>query len=128
MLINIIAGLLGVVFQTFAKMRTLSDTFKAANQEFVVAKFFKKERWALAGSISFIAIMAITLPEILILRPALEPYVRLMFTFGGAIGSYCFSYFLGKSTKYITNIIDKKTNIADGKDQQDDGTGKQDGG
>jgi len=44
----------------------------------------------------------------------------ILFVFGGAIGSWAFGYALGKSRKYIRNVIDIKTNIADAKTENDE--------
>ncbi len=113
--ILLLSGLLGMIFHLLAKMQTLRNDFKVANQEFVYSKFFKDESIAIASSIVFIVIMALVLPEILTLKPSVEDYVRILFVMGGALGSWAFGYFLGKSKKYIRNVIDIKTNIADGK-------------
>jgi hypothetical protein len=40
--------------------------------------------------------------------------VTIIFALGGAIGSWAFLLFLGRSKKYIRGIVDLKTNIADG--------------
>lgn len=115
MAILLLCGLLGMLFHILAKMQTLKNDFKVANQEFVYSKFFKEELIGILSSVVFIVIMAIVLPEILTFKPVVESYVRILFIMGGALGSWAFGYFLGKSKKYIRNVIDVKTNIADGK-------------
>lgn len=113
--ILLLCGLLGMLFHVLAKMQTLKNDFRVANEDFVIAKFFKEEFIAMLSSVVFIVIMALVLPEILTFRPDIESYVRILFVMGGALGSWAFGYFLGKSKKYIRNVIDVKTNIADAK-------------
>lgn len=113
--ILLLSGLLGMLFHLLAKMQTLKRDFNVANQEFVYGKFFKEEFISILSSIVFIVIMAFVLPEILTFKPEVEDYVRILFVMGGALGSWAFGYFLGKSKKYIRNVIDVKTNIADAK-------------
>lgn len=118
MILNIIAGMLGILFQMFARMDSLRKYFKAANQEFVMKKFFRDDWMSIAGSITFVFIMAITVKELIVLRPGIEQYQRITFTMGGAIGSWAFGYFLGKSKKYIQQKIDDKTKPAVDKDEK----------
>jgi len=66
-------------------------------------------------SIVVILLMAITMTEWVGIKPQFVDYVRIIFALGGAIGSWAFLLFLGKSKKYIRGIVDQKTNIADGK-------------
>lgn len=120
MAILLLSGLLGILFQVLAKMSSLKKDFEVANQAFVTKKFFQTEWVGWASSICFVLIMAITLPEIITYKPIVEQYVRILFVFGGAIGSWAFGYLLGKSRKYIRNVIDVKTNIADNKTQSDE--------
>jgi|JI8StandDraft_1071087.scaffolds.fasta_scaffold155925_4 hypothetical protein len=120
MVILLLAGFLGILFQVLAKMASLKKDFEVANQPFVTSKFFEREWVPIASSVVFILIMAITLPEILTYKPIVEQYVRILFVFGGAIGSWAFGYALGKSRKYIRNVIDIKTNIADAKTENDE--------
>lgn len=111
----LLAGLLGILFQVLAKMASLKKDFEVANQQFVTSKFFEREWVPIASSICFVLILAVVLPEIITYKPIVEQYVRVLFVFGGAIGSWAFGYALGKSRKYIRNVIDVKTNIADAK-------------
>lgn len=113
--ILLLCGLLGMLFHIISKMQTLKNDFKVANEDFVISKFFKEEFIAMLSSVVFIVIMALVLPEILTFRPDIESYVRVLFVMGGALGSWTLGYFLGKSKKYIRNVIDVKTNIADAK-------------
>ena len=116
MVYYLLAGLLGLCFQVLAKMSSVKKDFTVANKNFVLKKFFEDEMIAIAMSIVVLFIMAITLKEWLGYKPLLENYVRLIFVLGGAIGSWAFGLFLGKSKKYIRNVVDEKTNIADAKD------------
>lgn len=119
MAVLLFSGLLGILFQVLAKMASLKKDFEVANQPFVTKKFFEREWIGIASSVCFVLIMAITLPEIITYKPIVEQYVRILFVFGGAIGSWAFGYALGKSRKYIRNVIDVKTNIADAKTEND---------
>lgn len=112
----LLAGILGIIFQTLIKMKSTSELFKVSNEPFIVSNFFRDEYISILSSIVFILIMAFTFSEWINYKHELENYTRLIFTMGGAIGSWAFGYFLGKSKKYIKNVIDSKTDIADGKD------------
>lgn len=115
MIYNLLAGFLGLLFVALAKMSSLQKDFRVANQQFVVKKFVEGEIVGWLTSLAFILIMAITLPEWLSYRPSAESYIRIIFVLGGAIGSWAFMLFLGKSKKFIRNKIDQKTDIADNK-------------
>lgn len=110
----LIAGLLGLLFVTLAKARSLKKDFAVANQPFVWAKFWGGESIGIAMSVIVIVLMALTINEWLHIKPVLEDYVTIIFALGGAIGSWAFMLFLGSSKKYIRRIVDEKTNIADG--------------
>jgi hypothetical protein len=112
--IYLLCGLLGLAFVTLAKMSSVKKDFKVANQPFVLKRFFEEESIGIAMSVVFLIIMALTLSEWLDIKPIFSNYVKLLFTMGGAIGSWAFMLFLGKSKRYIRGVIDEKTNIADG--------------
>jgi len=113
MLLNLIAGFLGLLFVALAKMSSLQKDFRVANQTFVFRKFVEGEIVGWLSSFAFILIMAVTLPEWISYKPQIENYIRLIFVMGGAIGSWAFMLFLGKSKKFIRNKIDDKTNELD---------------
>lgn len=115
MLLNLTAGLLGLLFVALAKMSSLQKDFRVANQQFIFKKFVEGEIVGWLTSFAFILIMAITLPEWVTYKPQVENYIRIIFVMGGAIGSWAFMLFLGKSKKFIRNKIDQKTDIADNK-------------
>jgi len=110
----LIAGLLGLLFVTLAKMQGLKKDFRVANQPFVLKKFIDGEIVGIAMSLTVILLMAVTLDEWIQIKPEVEKFVTVIFALGGAIGSWAFLLFLGGSKKYIRKIIDEKTNIADG--------------
>jgi len=114
MLLNIIAALLGLIFVTLAKMQSLKKDFAVANQTFVMSKFFSGEFIGILMSLIFIVLMALTVKEWVRVSTQVESYIRIIFAMGGAIGSWAFLLFLGKSKKFIRSKIDEKTNIADG--------------
>lgn len=113
MIINLFAGLLGLIFMTLAKMQGVKKDFETANETFVLKKFFGGEMIAIAMSLTVIVLMSITVKEWMNISPKAADYVTIIFALGGAIGSWAFLLFLGKSKKYIRNIVDEKTNIAD---------------
>jgi len=114
MIYYLVAGLLGAIFVTFAKMSSLKKDFEVANQDFVFKKFVEKEWIGFVSNLITVAILAVILPEILAYRPDLENWVRSMFVVIGAMGSWVFSLFLGGTKKYLRKVVDEKTNIADG--------------
>lgn len=109
------AGLLGLLFVTLAKASSMKKDFEVANQTFVFKKFIKDELIAISMSFIVILLMAITIKEWVKVSPKVSDYVTIIFAMGGAIGSWAFLLFLGKSKRYIRKIIDEKTNMADGK-------------
>lgn len=115
MILNLFAGLLGLIFVALAKMSSLQKDFRVANQQFIFKKFVQGEVVGWVMSFVFILIMALTLPEWVAVKPDTENFIRIIFVFGGAIGSWAFMLFLGKSKKFIRNKIDQKTDIADNK-------------
>lgn len=115
MLLNLAAGLLGLIFVTLAKMQSVKKDFMVANKNFVVKKFLEDELIGISMSIVFVLLMALTIKEWVNIKPWAENYVTIIFAMGGAIGSWAFMLFLGKSKKYIRGVVDRKTDIADGK-------------
>jgi len=113
MIINLLAGLLGLLFVTLAKMSATKKDFDAAGHEFKTDKFFRDEWIGIAMSVVFILIMSITIKEWIDISPKVSNFVTCLFAMGGAIGSWAFQLFLGKSKKYIRTVVDIKTNIVD---------------
>ena len=115
LIIYVLCGILGLLFATLAKMNSVKKDFAVANKTFVLRKFFEDEMIAIGMSTIVIALMALALDEWVNIKPIFANYVKLIFAMGGAIGSWAFLLFLGKSKRYIRNVIDEKTNIADAK-------------
>lgn len=113
MILNLFAGLLGLIFVTLAKAQSLKKDFAVANQPFIWRKFWDGEIIGIAMSLVFIILMAITVKEWIGIKPQFENYVTIIFALGGAIGSWTFLLFLGRSKKYIRKVIDEKTNELD---------------
>lgn len=118
MILNLVAGLLGLLFVALAKMSSLQKDFRVANQEFIYKKFVQGEIVGWLMSFVFILIMALTIDEWVSIKPDTENFIRIIFVLGGAIGSWAFMLFLGKSKKFIRSKIDQKTDIADNKTDQ----------
>jgi hypothetical protein len=114
-LIYLLCGLLGLVFVTLARMQSVKKDFAVANQTFVLRKFFEEEGIGIVMSIVFIILMAFTMGEWINIKPIFKDYIKIIFTLGGAVGSWAFMLFLGKSKTYIRGVIDRKTDIADDK-------------
>lgn len=113
MINNFLAAILGLIFVTLAKMSSTKKDFQAAGHEFHASKFFRDELIAIGMSIAFILLMAVTVDEWMNISPKAADYVTCIFGLGGAIGSWAFLLFLGKSKKYIRTVIDIKTNALD---------------
>lgn len=115
MITYFLAGILGLIFMTLAKANSVKKDFEVANQTFVFKKFLQGELIAIGMSFTVIILMAITVNEWMNVSPKVADYVTIIFALGGAIGSWAFLLLLGKSKKYIRNIVDVKTDKADGK-------------
>ena len=113
MIINLFAGLLGLIFMTLAKMQGVRKDFHVAGQSFIVKKFFEDEIIGIGMSLTVIVLMAISVQEWVNVSPKVADYVTIIFALGGAIGSWAFLLFLGNSKKYIRKIVDIKTNVSD---------------
>lgn len=109
----LLAGLLGLLFMTLAKMSSTKKDFEAAGHAFVLNKFLRDEFIGICMSLVFIALMAISVDEWVNVSSKAQDYITCIFALGGAIGSWAFLLFLGKSKKYIRTVIDIKTNIVD---------------
>lgn len=113
MIIYLLAGVLGLIFATLAKMSSIKKDFDASGHPFVVSKFIRDEFIGIGMSITFILIMAITINEWSTYSETVNKFIISLFVLGGAIGSWVFLLFLGKSKKYIRTVIDIKTNSFD---------------
>jgi hypothetical protein len=91
-------------------MLSVKKDFAAAQQTFVLRKFFEEESIGIAMSIVFIAIMALTMGEWINIKPIFKDLVRIIFVLGGAIGSWAFMLALGKSKTFIRDKIGEKIN------------------
>jgi len=120
MLVYLSAGLLGLLFATFAKAKSLQKYFDSVKQPFVWKKFFEKEVIGIAMSITFILLMAITAKEWMDIKPYVTKFVTVIFALGGAIGSYAFSLFLGGSKKYIRGVIKSKMSDSEPESKTED--------
>lgn len=113
MLNNFLAAILGLIFVTLAKMSSTKKDFESAGQPFLISKFLRDETIAIAMSVAFILLMAVTINEWVNVSKKVADYVTCIFGMGGAIGSWAFLLFLGRSKKYIRTVIDIKTNMVD---------------
>lgn len=109
----LLAGLLGVVFHTLTKMASLKKDFETANERFSAKKYFERDWIAIAMSIVAVVIAAYCVDELLQYKPAIAQWIKFFFVTVGVMGSWALQSALGKSKKFIRNIVDEKTNIAD---------------
>lgn len=119
MILYLFAGLLGLIFATLAKAKSIQKDFVVANETFNFKKFLKDETIGICMSVVVILLMAITMQEWVYIKPRVKNFVTIIFALGGAIGSWAFLLILDNSKKKIRSIVDHKTNIADGKTQKD---------
>lgn len=109
-----IAGLLGIIFHLVAvKIPSLINKSKVAKHPFVFKDYLKDDWFTIVASVVCVAIMIITLEEVLDLRPALRRMVNIMFVFVGFTGSSIIQALLSVANKKIMQVIDVKTNIAE---------------
>lgn len=111
--INLIVGLLGVVFVTLSKMRSLQILAEKANVPFVYKKYFQRDALGIIMSILSIFIWQLLFPEVANKYPALEVWVRCSYFFMGAGGAWVIQKLLGKTQSWINSKIDHKTNELD---------------
>jgi hypothetical protein len=115
MLINIIAGLLGVLFIAVAKMQSLKIDAEKANLGFSAVKYIQREWLALASSLLSVAIWLVLFDEVVNKYPQLGGWIKCTFFAMGALGTWVLHAALGRTKGWIRGVVDEKTNIADNK-------------
>jgi uncharacterized membrane protein YeiH len=105
MILNIIAGLLGLLFVSLNKLQSTKKDFEAAKQPFVFNKYLKSEWIGLVMSLVVIIILLVTQSEWTKLVPKSEAMTKIIYATMGAVGAWAFSYWLGTSKNYIRQIV-----------------------
>jgi hypothetical protein len=112
-MINIIAGLLGVVFITVAHMIAVQKTAKKANDSMDIVKYLKSDALSIILSILSVAVWQLLFGEITAKYPQLEGFTRTSFFAMGAVGSYAIIKALGRAKSSIDGVVDTKTDELD---------------
>jgi hypothetical protein len=112
-MINILAGLLGVVFITVAHMVAVQKTAKKANDAMAIVEYLKSDALSIVLSIISVAVWQLLFGEITAKYPQLEGFTRTSFFAMGAVGSYAIIKALGKAKSSIDGIVDTKTDQLD---------------
>lgn len=113
MLINLLCAILTNLFVQLHALNSVKQLAQKANQPFVFKKYLEAESIAIISGLIPIAIWALIYNEVGQAVPQAVIYVRLSFVFIGAAGAWLLTLFLGKSKKWIRNVIDEKTNELD---------------
>ena len=114
-LINMLVGILGVVFVTISKMKSLQTDAEKANIEFNYQKYFHRELLSIILSFLSVIIWQLLFSEVAAKYHQLDGFIKCSFFLMGASGAWVIQKALGKTKGWIRGIVDVKTNIADGK-------------
>lgn len=119
-IILILCGILGVVFQSMLKIRSLLKDAQVANVNFSWKKDYV---WKDAPSIilSFLSVLIwyYIFGEVSKKYPAITDLRRVSFVLMGGVGSYLIQMAFGTAKDRIRKIVDRKTDVADGKVEKD---------
>lgn len=111
-----LAGVLGQLLHIFAiKVPAMKERAKVANEKFNLLEYLKDDLAAVLSNVLTILIFLVVLDELIKLKPAVEPYLKVGFVFVGFTGSSILISLLGRAQKKLNQVVDEKTNIADGK-------------
>ena len=110
-------GLLGVVFHSLLKLKSLSDYSRTANLTFNWWNdYVVKDLFSILLSLCSVGVWLLLFKEIAAKYKGLEAFSLTSFFVMGALGSYLLQTLLSRAKKKITKVVDEKTNIADGID------------
>lgn len=111
-----LAGLLGIAFYIFAiKIPAIKERAKVANTSFTYSGYLKNDLNAILASLLTVIILLVVLDELVAIKPAVVPFLKISFVTVGYMGSSVMVAVLGKAQKKLNEIIDVKTDKADGK-------------
>lgn len=114
--LNLLAGLLGVLFLTLGRMNSLKKDAETANIEFSILKYFQREWIGIGSSLVSVVFWLIAFPEVSNKYPELTGLKLCSFFAMGVLGSWILQKVLGNTKAWIRGIVDKKTDIADKKE------------
>lgn len=115
MTLNLIAGVLGFLFITISKMKSLQTDAEKANLKFIYSEYFKKDLLSIILSFLSIFVWQILFSEISTKYPQLNTFVKCSYFVMGAFGTWFLQTLLSKTKGWIRKVVDEKTNIADNK-------------
>jgi len=106
-------GLVGIIFHTMLKIRSLRKRSIKANLSFSFKDYFIEDWFSILISVAAVFIFVLILPELIAYRPGLQNWTVLLFISVGWMGSSILQAFFSKTEKRLLEVIDIKTNIAD---------------
>lgn len=110
----IFCGLCGVVLQSLLKLDSLLKIAIKANVDFDWWRdYVRRDRYAITASFLSVIIFYLIFGEVATKFEWLTTFPRFSFVTIGMTGSYALQKWLGKSKKWLSNIIDEKSDIAD---------------
>jgi len=109
-----VVALVGMALQTTLKIKGLQDKAVAANVQFKISDYFKKDWLSILAAILTIILFLLFVDNILKWRPGIVDYAKIGFAFVGWTGGDAASRLFGVVDKKINQIINDKSNQADG--------------
>lgn len=117
-LIVIACGILGVVFQSMLKVRSLLKDAQVANINWSWKKdYVYKDFPSIALALISVLIWYYIFGEVAKKYTGIADFKRVSFVLMGGVGSYLIQMAFGTAKDKIRKIVDKKTDIADGKEK-----------
>lgn len=115
-IIVIVCGVMGVVFQSMLKIRSLLKDAQVANINWDWKKdYVKKDAPSIILAILSVGIWYYIFGEVAKKYPGIADLKRVSFVLMGGVGSYLIQMAFGTAKDKIRKVVDKKTDIADGK-------------
>lgn len=102
-------ALVGMALQIVLKLKSLQDKATAANVEFNVGIYFRKDWLSTIASLLTIILFLLFIDNILKWKPAIVDFLKIFFGFVGYTGSDIASRLFSVVNKQINNVIDFKT-------------------
>lgn len=102
-------ALVGMALQIVLKLKSLQDKAAAANVEFNVRIYFRKDWLSTIASLLTIILFLLFIDNILKWKPAIVDFLKIFFGFVGYTGSDIASRLFSVVNKQINNVIDLKT-------------------
>jgi len=106
--IFVIIAFLSALFVQLANMNNLNRKFIENDQCFRKDKYWRAEKFSIFGTIVFIMIFCLAFPEAVIEYKISRLIQFFSYALAGGVGSVIFSYWLGRSEKFLKRQIDNK--------------------